>query len=98
VVRYQKDVETSFVRNRFDATINGLLTNDTDPDTGDVLVITDVSGSSHVSLFDGRVTFSPGNEFAYAATGESTTMSCNDTVSDGHGATSATTVTIAITG
>nr|WP_320135597.1 Ig-like domain-containing protein [uncultured Amphritea sp.] len=87
---------------------DGVLTNDTDPDTTDTLVvtqITNVAGSGSGTgngLFtvnpNGSYSFDPNGEFNYLAAGETETSTINYTVSDGEGGTSTASITVTITG
>ncbi|MEI7748025.1 MAG: VCBS domain-containing protein [Chlorobiaceae bacterium] len=92
---------------------NGVLSNDTDPDTGATHTVNAVNGVSgnvgaavtgtHGGLFtiasDGSYSFNPGSTtFDYLAAGETTTTSVNYTVIDDKGATSSSTVTVTLTG
>ncbi|MEI6639197.1 MAG: VCBS domain-containing protein, partial [Chlorobium sp.] len=92
---------------------NGLLANDTDPDTGATRSVNAVNGASgnvgaavagtHGGLFtiasDGSYSFNPGTTtFDYLAAGETITTSASYTVIDDNGATSSSTVTVTLTG
>jgi VCBS repeat-containing protein len=91
---------------------NGLLANDTDPDTGATHAVSAVNGltekvgtavsGNHGGSFtiapDGSYTFNPGSSFDYLAVGETATTSVSYTVIDDKGATSSSTVTVTLTG
>ncbi|MBL6741967.1 MAG: cadherin-like domain-containing protein, partial [Synechococcus sp. BS301-5m-G53] len=91
---------------------NGLLSNDTDPDSTDVLTVSSVDGSaenlgvatsgSNGGSFniaaDGSYSFDPGTSFDDLAVGESQTTSISYSISDGEGGSSTNTVTITVTG
>jgi VCBS repeat-containing protein len=80
----------------------GLLNNDSDPDIGDTLTVTQVykSGTAGVVTVwkDGSFTYDPNGQFEYLQAGSSTTDSYHYTVSDGNGGTDTATVTITING
>ena len=69
-----------------------LLTNDTDADTGDTLVVTAVSNPSHgsVVLDAGSITFTPAADFCGAA-------GFDYDISDGNGGTDSASVTVNVT-
>ena len=87
----------------------GVLANDTDAE-GDVLSVSAINGSStnigaavtgtNGGVFkvaaDGSYTFDPGHAFDSLAPGASASTSVSYTVSDGHGGTSTTTLTISV--
>jgi VCBS repeat-containing protein len=82
----------------------GILSNDTDPDTGDTLTVSAVNGSAaavgSVVLTDrGTVRVNADGSFVYtpAAANEDTSDSFTYTTNDGHGGTALAVVTIAIT-
>jgi VCBS repeat-containing protein len=92
---------------------NGLLANDTDPDTGAThtvnavasitgnvgAAVTGTNGGTFTIAADGSYSFNPGSTtFDYLAVGETTTSSVNDTVLDDKGAASSSSVTVTITG
>uniref|UniRef100_UPI0039EE3DC9 retention module-containing protein n=1 Tax=Bordetella sputigena TaxID=1416810 RepID=UPI0039EE3DC9 len=78
---------------------HGVLSNDTDGNPGDTLVVNSVNGNagnvgqqiqgSNGGTFtlnaNGTYTFNPGHTFDYLPNGQSTTTSITYTVSDGHG-------------
>ncbi|MDI9406956.1 MAG: Ig-like domain-containing protein, partial [Chitinophagaceae bacterium] len=90
----------------------GLLANDTDPDTTDLLTVSAVAGSannlgvatagSNGGFFnisaDGSYTFNPGTAFDSLAVGESTTTSTTYSISDGAGGSYSSTLTVTLTG
>ena len=87
---------------------DGVLNNDTDPDTTDTLVVTQItnaagngSGTGN-GLFtvnpDGSYSFNPNGEFDYLAAGETETSTIDYTISDGNGGTSTASITVTITG
>lgn len=79
-----------------------LLKNDTDPDKGDVLTLTGVSGSSQlggsVSLSKGSVLYDPGSAFVALAAGQTATDTFTYTVADKAGAQATGTVSVALKG
>ena len=91
---------------------NGVLANDTDPDTGATHAVNAVNGVSgnvgaavtgtHGGAFtiaaDGSYTFNPGSSFDWLAAGETTTTSVLYTVIDDKVATSSNTVSVTLTG
>ncbi|MFZ4525306.1 MAG: VCBS domain-containing protein [Chlorobium sp.] len=91
---------------------NGLLANDTDPDTDATHAVSAVNGitgkvaaavsGNHGGIFtiaaDGSYTFNPGSNFDYLAIGETESTSVNYTIIDDKSATSSSTVTVTITG
>jgi len=76
------------------------LSNDTDPDTSDVLVITGVTQPAlgSVTFTSSNLTFNPGTAFNYLDAGQSTTVTFNYTISDGHGGVDTATVTVTVNG
>jgi VCBS repeat-containing protein len=90
----------------------GLLSNDTDVDTGDTLAVAAVNGNAAAVgqpmtlasgavltvLADGRYTYNPNGAFEALAPGQTATDSFTYTVTDAAGATSTAKVTITITG
>ena len=78
--------------------------NDSDPDTSDILSITSVgstamSGTTVVITGGGTgVTYDPNGQFAALAAGDSATDSFSYTIDDGHGGTDTATVTMTING
>ncbi|RXK88456.1 hypothetical protein EST62_02800 [Chlorobaculum sp. 24CR] len=102
---------------------DGVLANDTDPDGGDTLVVSEVwgwdggvgytfawnyvydpetqdyvpDGTITISA-DGSYVFDPGTAFDYLASGETTTLSIDYTISDGHGNSSEAELMITVTG
>jgi VCBS repeat-containing protein len=81
-----------------------LLTNDTDPDTGDHLTIASVSATSTsgatVTLSGTDIFYDPTHAAALQAlrAGETTTDTFTYTIDDGHGGTDTATVTLAVAG
>ena len=78
-----------------------LLSNDTDPDAGDILAISaidDTGTTGQVLLVAGVVTYDPNGLFESLADGEMTTDTFDYTISDGNGGTDTATVTVTITG
>jgi len=79
-----------------------VLTNDTDPDTGDTLTIlsfdTSATQGSVVNVGNGNFDYNPNGAFNALAAGESATDSFTYTVSDGNGGTDTATVTFVING
>ena len=82
-----------------------MLANDTDLDTSDSLSITAAtlpanSGSVSVVTLAGhdQLQFNPGTDFDYLAVGESAQVTINYSISDGHGGTDSSTLTITVTG
>ena len=80
----------------------GLLANDSDPDTSDVLTVSslDTSGTLGTVTWnaDGSFTYDPNGQFESLAAGETATDSFTYTVSDGNGGADTATVTITING
>ena len=79
-----------------------LLSNDTDPDVGDVLSIASIDDSATLGTVtdngDGTYTYDPNGQFESLAVGESATDTFAYTVSDGNGGTDTATVTITVNG
>ena len=78
-----------------------VLANDTDVDNGAVLTVTAASapaGQGSASVVANQVVFNPGTDFDYLDTGESAQVVVSYTISDEHGATSSSTVTITVNG
>ncbi|MBP6783526.1 MAG: tandem-95 repeat protein, partial [Verrucomicrobiales bacterium] len=77
------------------------LSNDTDPDASDVLLITGVDqpvrGSASINA-NNQVVFDPGNDFDDLDAGESATVTFNYSISDGHGGTDTATITVTVNG
>jgi VCBS repeat-containing protein len=81
-------------------TVN-VLANDTDVDNGAVLTVTAASapaGQGSASVVANQVVFDPGTDFDYLDDGESAQVVVSYTISDEHGATSSSTVTITVNG
>ena len=87
-------------------TENGLirldvLANDSDPDKGDVLNLlgaTITNGGGTIAVNGDHLTFDPGQDFDYLVSGQTTSVTVEYSVSDPHGAVSASTVTITVVG
>jgi len=78
-----------------------VLANDTDVDNGAVLTVTAASapaGQGSASVVANQVVFNPGTDFDYLDTGETANVVVSYTISDEHGATSSSTVTITVNG
>ncbi|MDH2446797.1 VCBS domain-containing protein [Cobetia sp. 2AS] len=92
--------------------VEGVLSNDTDIDTGSTSVVSQVAGTaagvdaavdmtgggSITIAEDGSYTFAPGTDFDTLAVGESATTTIAYTVQDDNGAESSSTLTITVTG
>jgi len=85
---------------------NGLLrisplNNDSDPDTTDVLTVTNINQPALGTVTinpDNTVTFDPDGDFENLAEGETTTQTFDYTISDGNGGTDTEQITVTITG
>ncbi|MET1109947.1 MAG: Ig-like domain-containing protein, partial [Allosphingosinicella sp.] len=78
-----------------------VLANDTDVDNGAMLTVTAASapaGQGSATVVANQVVFNPGTDFDYLDTGESVNVVVSYTISDEHGATSSSTVTITVNG
>ncbi|HET9638434.1 MAG TPA: Ig-like domain-containing protein [Allosphingosinicella sp.] len=78
-----------------------VLANDTDVDNGAVLTVTAASapvGQGSASVVANQVVFNPGTDFDYLDTGESANVVVSYTITDEHGATSSSTVTVTVNG
>jgi len=78
-----------------------VLANDTDVDNGAVLTVTAASapaGQGSASVVANQVVFDPGTDFDHLDSGESADVVVSYTISDEHGATSSSTVTITVNG
>ena len=78
-----------------------VVANDTDVDDGAVLSVTAASapaGKGSASIVANRVVFNPGGDFDHLAPGATETVVLSYTTSDQHGATSASTVSVTVTG
>ncbi|MEZ5383424.1 MAG: Ig-like domain-containing protein [Microthrixaceae bacterium] len=76
-------------------------TDDSDPDTADVLTVSavDSAGTQGTVTQDGNIlTYDPGDAFQSLAVGESATDTFGYTIDDGNGGTDTATVTVTITG
>jgi len=95
---YTTDEDTALAANA----ARNVLDNDTDPDVGDVLMVTgyDATGTTGGVTVNanGTFTYSPGSLFQYLAVGQQTTDTFTYTASDGRGGEDTATVTITITG
>ncbi|MDF1659703.1 MAG: Ig-like domain-containing protein, partial [Verrucomicrobiales bacterium] len=78
-----------------------VLTNDTDVDTSDFLIVTGVDqpskGSATVNS-ENRIVFDPGNDFDSLDDGVEETVTFDYFISDGNGGTDVATVTVTVTG
>ena len=78
-----------------------VLTNDSDPDASDDLIVTGVdqpaSGSVTVNASN-QIVFNPGDDFDFLDAGETATVTFDYAISDGNGGTDTATVTITVTG
>jgi VCBS repeat-containing protein len=78
-----------------------VLANDTDVDNGAVLTVTAASapaGQGSASVVANQVVFNPGTDFDYLDTGETANVVVSYTITDEHGATSSSTVTVTVNG
>ena len=78
-----------------------VLANDSDVDNGAVLTVTAASaptGQGSASVAANQVVFNPGTDFDYLDDGETAQVLVSFTISDEHGATSSSTVTITVNG
>lgn len=78
-----------------------VLANDGDVDNGAVLTVTAASapaGQGSASVVGNQVQFDLGSDFDYLAAGESASVVLSYSISDEHGATSSSTVTLTVTG
>ncbi|HEX8640668.1 MAG TPA: Ig-like domain-containing protein [Allosphingosinicella sp.] len=78
-----------------------VLANDTDIDNGAVLTVATASapvGQGSASVVANQVVFNPGTDFDYLDTGETANVVVSYTISDEHGATSSSSVTITVDG
>jgi VCBS repeat-containing protein len=81
-------------------TVN-VLANDTDVDNGALLTVTAATapaGKGSASIVGNQVQFDPGTAFDHLAQGATEQVVVSYTISDEHGATSSSTVTITVTG
>ena len=80
----------------------GLLANDSDPDSSDLLSVEAVDTTGTVGLVsfnaDGSFTYDPNGQFESLAVGETATDTFSYTVSDGQGGTATASVTVTIDG
>ncbi len=78
-----------------------VLANDTDVDNGAVLTVTTASapvGQGSASVVDNKVRFDPGSDFESLAVGETENVTINYAITDEHGATDNSIVTVTVTG
>jgi VCBS repeat-containing protein len=78
-----------------------VLANDSDVDNGAVLTVIAASapaGQGSASVVANQVVFNPGTDFDYLDTGETANVVVGYTITDEHGATSSSTVTITVNG
>ncbi len=78
-----------------------VLANDTDVDNGATLTVTAAAapaGQGSVSVAANQVVFDPGTDFDHLDTGETAEVVVSYTITDEHGATSSSTVTITVDG
>ncbi len=79
-----------------------LTGNDTDPDTGDILIVTSASAVSSlgavISVASGNVSYNPGALFQSLRFGQSVTDSFSYTITDTGGLTSSAVVTVTVNG
>ena len=92
---FSTDEDNSFI-------IGDVLSNDSDPDVGDVISIESIDTSSLIGelldLGGGDLRYDPAGKFDALAVGESTTDSFLYTITDGRGGSDTATVIIEITG
>jgi VCBS repeat-containing protein len=84
-----------------EAVLADVLANDSDVDNGAVLTVTAASapaGQGSASVVDNQVRFDPGGDFESLAVGESVDVLVGYDISDEHGATSSSTLTVTVTG
>ena len=78
-----------------------VLANDTDVDQSDTHTVDAVSvpaGEGTATIVNNQLHWEPGTDFDYLAVGESATVVVDYTMSDNHGATSSSTLTLTVTG
>ncbi|WP_158298981.1 beta strand repeat-containing protein [Sphingomonas psychrotolerans] len=78
-----------------------VLANDADADDGAVLTVTAAAapaGQGTATVVANQVQFAPGADFDYLAVGESTLVTVSYSITDEHGATSASTIAVTVTG
>ena len=83
------------------ALVLDVLGNDTDADDGHTLTLLSASapeGKGTASVVDGKLVFEPGADFQALGVGESETVELTYTMADEHGAESAATVLVTVTG
>ena len=77
------------------------LGNDTDADGGHALTLVSVgapSGQGSATIVGNQLVFNPGNDFEHLAVGETATVTLDYGIEDEHGAASASTMTVTVTG
>jgi VCBS repeat-containing protein len=99
----EDDVATTDEDSPVIATAPGVLSNDSDPDAGDILTVMSVDTSGTVGGVaawntDGSFTYDPDEQFEYLQAGSSTTDSFTYMVSDGCGGNATATVTVTVNG
>lgn len=81
--------------------VTRVVANDTDPDTSDVLTVSAAgmtSGLGCISFSGGSISYDPGSAYNYLAVGEEVIVVVGYTISDGHGGTANTSLTISVSG
>ncbi|MEH2279824.1 MAG: VCBS domain-containing protein [Nostoc sp.] len=105
-------VDDNATTNEDTALSGNVLANDTDPDTGDILTVSAVNGSTanvgtEIALTSGALLtlnangsfgYNPNGQFEFLAVGATATDSFDYTISDGNGGTDTATVTVTING
>ena len=77
------------------------LTNDSDPDTNDILTLTSanvINGNGSLAIENDKVIYDPGTAYGNLQDGQSETVTIEYVISDNHGATSTSTITVTIAG
>jgi VCBS repeat-containing protein len=95
------DADTASTGENDAAILIDVLANDDDVDNGAVLTVTAASapaGQGSASVVDNQVEFDPGGDFESLALGESVDVLVGYDISDEHGATASSTVTVTVTG
>ncbi|MDF1862871.1 MAG: Ig-like domain-containing protein, partial [Verrucomicrobiales bacterium] len=89
------------ITNQDSTVLIDVITNDTDPDPGDALLISAVDqparGSVSISS-ENEILFDPGSDFDYLGAMESETVTFDYLLSDGEGGTDTATVTVTVNG
>ena len=78
-----------------------VLANDTDVDPSDTHTVDSVrvaDGQGTATIVDNQLQWTPGTDFDYLAVGETATVVVDYTMSDNHGASSSSTLTLTVTG